>query len=131
MASCSGDYGVDGASPAPFAQVELADPVSCVAQDGVIMLLDSGADVTVLPPWAAEKIGLRPDPVKRLEVSSYDGRQSVRAVVQAKMRLGTFVFRIECILHDEDQVAGVIGRDVLNHLCLTLDGPERRWTLSR
>lgn len=131
MASYSGPYTNDGISLAPIATVSLSNPENGTSQHDVAMLLDSGADITVLPPWAAEKIGLTPDPDRRLEVASYDGRQSERAVVKVKMQVGAFTFSIECILHDEGQIAGVIGRDVLNYLRLLLDGPERRWTLSR
>ena len=92
------------------------------------MLIDSGASVTVLPPWIGRCAGLLTDRV--LEVESFDGNQSQRPIVQVRLHLGGIAFLLECILHDEGEEAGILGRDVLNLLHLVLDGPRCSWTLS-
>ena len=44
--------------PAPVARVTLTNPHTGTALNDVPMLLDSGADVTLIPEWAAVALGL-------------------------------------------------------------------------
>lgn len=130
MAEHTGGYETYGSTLAPLANIVLSHPETGVKQKDVLMLIDSGASTTVLPPWATQQIGLIAESDRALEVESFDGTQSARPIVRAKIHMGNIVFRIECILHDEGEQVGIIGRDILNMLYLTLAGPEKAWRLA-
>ena len=47
--------------PAPIAPVTLRDPNTGASLPGTLMLLDIGADVTLLPRAAIERLGVSPE----------------------------------------------------------------------
>ena len=111
--------------PAPIAQVILHDPESGVSSSDVFLLIDTGADTTLLPRAAAEQIGLKPIPGVQFEMEGFDGTRSVAPVVQLDMIFLKKAFRGQYVLIDAEW--GVLGRDVLNEFMITLDGPQQEW----
>jgi predicted aspartyl protease len=67
--------------PAPVARVVLRHPQSGVTVSDVALLLDTGADVTLLPRTAVERLGVPPLPDQRYELMSFDGSKSFAPVV--------------------------------------------------
>lgn len=47
--------------PAPLARVTIRHPASGATVSDVLMLLDTGADVTLLPQASVERLGIRVD----------------------------------------------------------------------
>ena len=54
--------------PAPVASVAIRSQESGVTLSELMMLLDSGADVTLLPQAAVEQLGILPIPEQRYEL---------------------------------------------------------------
>ncbi len=89
-------------------------------------LVDTGADITAIPTSVAATIPLVP--VGRLLVQGITGERTL-PTFGVHLRLGTNVIGpVEVILANFD--FAVLGRDVLNHFRLILDGPELQGHLS-
>jgi hypothetical protein len=116
--------GQDFSPPAPVATVSVMNPDTGAALPSVSMLIDTGADISVLPGSAVESLALAAGD-RAYEVMGYDNtvreRHSVRATLVFSRRRFTGQFLVL------DQEVGVLGRDVLNHFVLVLDGPNEKW----
>jgi len=84
----------DGAHFDPPAPVVLA-ALRCVESgamiQGVELLLDSGADITLLPQSAVAQLGVTADSTQRYELMGFDGSRSFASGVRVDMLiLGSF-----------------------------------------
>jgi hypothetical protein len=111
--------------PAPLAQVTLRDPSTGVTVADVALLVDSGADVTLLPRRAVEGLGITLATGRGYEIAGFDGTKSFVPAVNLDMLFLKRLFRGQYLVIDEER--GILGRDVLNHIALLLDGPRLRW----
>ncbi len=111
--------------PAPLAQVILRNPDNGETQPDVPMLLDSGADVTLIPQTAADLLGTAIISDKRYELTSFDGSISLAPVVQLELLFCGRTFRGQFLLID--QAWGILGRNILNAIPILLDGPNLTW----
>jgi hypothetical protein len=111
--------------PAPVAFVTLRNPHSGKLDVDVPLLLDTGADITLLPRTAIERLGVPVMVDQQYELIGFDGSQSSAPVVSLEMIFLKRTFRGRFLLIDEQQ--GILGRDTLNHLKLVLDGPQQQW----
>ena len=107
--------------PAPVAYVTLRNSVSGATWTDAPMLLDTGADVTLIPRAALEKLGLTLIPDLSYELAGYDGRTNYADVVQLELVFCRRTFRGQFLL--VDQPWGIIGRNVLNAVALLFHGP--------
>jgi hypothetical protein len=89
------------------------------------MLLDSGADVSLVPRLAVNHLGVTVSPDKRYELMAFDGSVSHSFVVDLKLVFCGRTFRGQFLLID--QPWGILGRNVLNGVPLLLDGPRLTW----
>jgi hypothetical protein len=112
--------------PAPTASVTLRDPSNGAMLSGVLLLLDSGADVTLLPRAAVEQLGVSPVTDERFELMGFDGTKSFAPIVMLDVVFLRRGFRGRYLLIEGE--SGVLGRDILNHLALLLDGPRQQWS---
>jgi hypothetical protein len=118
-------YDDDGfAPPAPVARVVLRHPESGLSIADVRMLIDSGADVTLLPSTAVASLELM-GTGERYLLEAFDGTTHESTAVVAVLVFQGKSFRGR-FLQTESEV-GVIGRNVLNHVRLLLDGPALSW----
>src|SRR5262245_43404523 len=67
--------------PAPVASVTLRDPHSGATVSDVQLLLDTGADVTLLPRMAVEWLGVSLLANEQYELMGFDGSRSFARVV--------------------------------------------------
>jgi hypothetical protein len=111
--------------PAPVVQAALRCMESGAMIHGVELLLDSGADITLLPQSVVAQLGVTADSTQRYELMGFDGSRSFASGVRVDMLIFGKVFRGLYLLTED--VRGVAGRDVLNHLAIILDGPGLRW----
>lgn len=109
--------------PAPVAQVTLRDMKGGSLLPDVMLLVDSGADVTLLPRRAVERLGVKPLSGQNCQLLSFDGTASSAQVVELDMIFLQKAYRGRYLLIDQDH--GVLGRDVLCNVALLLDGPVR------
>jgi hypothetical protein len=110
--------------PAPIAQVKLRNPASgTVVSD--VLLVDSGADISLLPRKAIVELGIILGTGPSYEVTGFDGTKSLVPAVNVDMMFLRRFFKGRYLVIGDDQ--GILGRDVLNHIALLLDGPGLSW----
>lgn len=111
--------------PAPLAQVTLRNPENGAILSDVMMLLHSGADVTLIPQACVESLGAVLIPKKFYELAGFDGNISLAPVVRLELKFLQRTFRGQFLL--VDQKWGVMGRNILNAISLFMDGPHLIW----
>jgi predicted aspartyl protease len=112
--------------PAPVAQVTLRNPNTGALVAAVLLLVDTGADVTLLPRIAVEQLGVPLLADQSYELMGFDGSKSFAPVVMLDMIFLRRAFRGRYLLIEEER--GILGRDILNHMILLLDGPRQQWS---
>jgi predicted aspartyl protease len=108
--------------PAPTIDVILRDAKSGATVSGVHLLIDTGADVSLIPQTAAEKLGIRPISGLQYELVGFDGAKSVAGAVELDLIFLQKAFRGRYLLSKSSH--GVLGRDVLAGVVLIIDGPR-------
>jgi hypothetical protein len=111
--------------PAPFVMASLRNPESRIVVPDVGMLLDTGADVSLIPRAAINSLGIM-DSGRTYEVIGVDDKISVAQMVQLELLLCSRVFKGQFLLIDRDW--GILGRNILNYLTIVLDGPSLTWS---
>ena len=109
--------------PAPVAMAQLRNPESGATRDDVLLLIDSGADVTLLPKSAVAALGIGSSGT--YELIGFDGAKSLANAIRADLHLLNKTFRGQFLLVNQE--VGILGRDVLNNLALLLNGPTLAW----
>ena len=115
--------------PAPVASVTLRNPESGSSVSDVPMLMDSGADITLLPQASVSQIGATPLSGVNYALMAFDGTTSSASAVQLELLFLNRTIRGQFLLID--QACGIMGRDILNHLSLLFDGPRFIWDEQR
>jgi hypothetical protein len=110
--------------PAAVATVSVRNLDSGARVDEVGMLLDSGADISALPKAVVDTLALAVGD-RAYEVMAYDNTVRECATVRAEVVLMRGHFKGQFVVVDQD--VGVLGRNILNHLVVTLDGPRLEW----
>ncbi len=112
--------------PAPVARVVIRNPDSGSTISDVLMLLDTGSDVTLLPHASIEALEISPLADVYYELMGFDGSKSMASVVWIDMIFLNRAFRGRYLLTEEK--CGILGRDILNHVTLLLDGKRQQWS---
>lgn len=122
------DYDSARFSPAaPVALVTLRNPESGATKAGVTMLLDTDADVTLLPQAVGDDLGLNYS-TSSYELVGFENGSSIAHAVRAEMVFLGLTFRGQFLLVEQDW--GIIGRNILNLVSLTYNGPKLSWERS-
>jgi hypothetical protein len=112
------------APAAAIATVTVRNLDSGATADGVSMVLDSGADISALPRTIVDALSL-PRAARAYEVLAYDNTVRSCPGVDAEVVFMRGRFKGQFIVLDQD--VGVLGRNILNHFVVTLDGPRLEW----
>jgi hypothetical protein len=115
--------------PAPVAYVALRDFMSGAVLADVPLLIDSGADATLLPAHAIARLATQPLAGVQMQLEGFDGSRRMAPVVALDMLFSDRAFRGEYVVIETEH--GVLGRDILAHVRLTLDGPQREWSIDQ
>jgi len=112
--------------PAPVLNARLRNPQDGTIIPDVLLLIDTGADVTLLPRDAVNAAGIEQTGAS-YELLAFDGTSSTAGVVRADLLLPRGrVFRGQFLVID--QQVGILGRNILNALALLLNGPQQTWS---
>lgn len=90
------------------------------------MLMDSGADVTLVPRNSAQLLDVESIEDELYELVGFDGSRSYAPVMQLQMVFLNRIFSGRFLLIDQEW--GIMGRDVLNRVRVILDGPALTWS---
>jgi hypothetical protein len=115
--------------PAPVAKVTLRNSENSTALYDIPMLLDTGADVSLIPQATVHQLGLVIAEDKGYELIGFDGSTSFASVVRLELVFLTRTFRGQFLLNSQDW--GILGRDILNLVPLLFDGPRLLWDEQR
>lgn len=88
------------------------------------LLLDTGADRTVIAPLALWRLGISTRNALRGEIAGVTGKTGVDVVRVSSVEVGEArVGPLSVIAHDADfkNADGLLGRDFLNHFTVTID----------
>ncbi|MEP6740981.1 MAG: retropepsin-like aspartic protease [bacterium] len=114
--------------PAPLARVTLRTLSNGNIVPDVPMLIDSGADLTLIPGRFIEVLKLEVDQSESYELEGFDGNRSMAESVQLELVFLRRSFRGRFLLVNSQ--SGILGRNVLNHFAILLDGPGLSWELT-
>ena len=109
--------------PAPVALVTVKSEQMGIEIHDVPMLLDTGADVSLLPRSHVQSLASYD--AKQYELEAFDGTKSTAPAITAELLFLGKTFRGQFLLIESWH--GILGRNVLNNLSLVLDGPSRKW----
>lgn len=114
-------YSRDFDPPAPFMDIVIAASNDPERWSKVGALLDTGAEVSIIPRQTVYKLEL--SPYAEMIIEAFDGRrQRVDLYAVALEVAGTRLFPIRAVAYFTSYV--LLGRDVLNRFLTTLDGPH-------
>jgi hypothetical protein len=111
--------------PAAVASVRLRASSGGAIVSAVLLLIDSGADITLLPRLAVEQLGVPLVGGDEYELVGFNGSKSRAQAVDLDMIFLNRAYRGRYLLIDDER--GVLGRDVLASVCLILNGPRQEW----
>jgi len=111
--------------PAPVAHVTLRNPATGVLLSEVPMLIDTGADASLLPSNAVERIGIKPEEDTDFEVQVFDGEIKWLKLANLELYFLDKKFSGEYLLIDRP--IGILGRNILNNVRILLDGSHGKW----
>lgn len=107
--------------PAPVIEVGVRGPGQDSREVRVTALVDSGADATMLPIHVLRSVGARY--VETRYVRGVTGTRQVADTFLAVIQIGQHTIPTSeavAVIRGEE---AILGRDVLNRLIVTLDGP--------
>lgn len=111
--------------PAPVAKIVLRNVETGERVGDVFVLLDTGADVSLLPQIALASLGLAPLPNESYRLEGFDGSATTAEVFYLQVVfLGKRFTGKYCLIDDE---IGILGRDVLNQVSILFNGLDLTW----
>ena len=121
------DYDRSVYPPAPFVDIHISPPVSPALGQPLRAKLDTAADISCIPADLVEQLGLLP--ARTIPVEGYDGIQEMVYSYTVILEVADARFRhLEVVSIPEGYV--LLGRDVLNHFYIQLNGPDLTFHMS-
>ncbi len=115
-------YVEDVTPPAPFVQVTLRRPDRSQEVGLLLAQVDSGASRTVLPARIVEDLGLIE--VDRIPLMGLGGNVIIMPTFLVQVEIRQLVPLTVEVVANSNEPFVLLGRDVLNHFRLLLDGPN-------
>ena len=110
--------------PAPLAEIILRNIETGERVKTVAVLLDTGADISLLPASAIKQLNIEPSGEK-VKLVGFDETENVANVYALQIIfLGKRLTGDYCAIDDE---IGILGRDVLNRFSIIFDGKSLEW----
>ncbi len=119
MAIYTYDYDLAYIPAMPTVQIQIGRPDS-VASFSLSALVDSGADATMIPVSFLEEIAAKKR--RRVSIRGISGRRAGANLYTVSLQFAHYKRQRIDVVGNADTDEVIIGRDVLNHLVVTLDG---------
>ncbi len=117
-------YQTDIYPPAPEIEIEVTLPTQTNWRGPFPALVDTGADVTIIPEYLLASFTF--SPIRSATLSTQWDRGPSVHIVRVDVRLAGLIFPGVEIAIDPEGDEVVVGRNLLNFLDLRLQGPARR-----
>ena len=115
------EYSRDFDPPAPFMDIIIAASKDSGPRRSVGALLDTGAEISIIPQQIAHALEL--SPYAEMTIEAFDGRrQRVNLYAVTLEVAGTRLSPVRAVAYPSS--CAILGRDVLNRFLTTLDGPH-------
>lgn len=114
------DYSRAYSPSAPFVEVQVNNYDTGATPIIVNPQIDSGADATMMPISVLEQVGALFEAT--LSARDFSGRVHIVDLYAATVSLAGQTFYLR-VIAQENTSEGIIGRDILNDLVVTLNGP--------
>jgi hypothetical protein len=117
---------------APGAPIVVSARVSD-SSGAIALILDTGADRTVISPQALWRLGISTLNAPRAEIRGVTGSGHAEVIQVGSVQVGEArVGPLRIVAHDADlkQADGLLGRDFLEHFTVTIDAREQIVTLA-
>lgn len=138
--SAAGKPAEPGTSPGPVTRIAFSPGTPIIvnarlsdSSGSVTLILDTGADRTVIAPHALSRLGISTLNAARAEIRGVTGGGQAEVVQVSSVQVGDArVGPLKVIAHDADlrQAEGLLGRDFLEHFTVTIDAREQVVTLA-
>jgi predicted aspartyl protease len=115
-------YNRQVAPPAPFVNVTIRAPAPGAEASNRPAQLDTAAYRTVIPAFLAQELGL--EPLDEISVTALGGHTIELLSYIIELQVHDFPPRRIEVVASDDEPHCLLGRDVLNGLRITLDGPN-------
>jgi predicted aspartyl protease len=112
--------------PAPVAYVTLRHPATGVSLSDVPMLMDTGADISLLPRKYVVQLDFELVNNLAYEIQGFDGESKSANVVEAEVVFLGRKFTGQFLLID--QPIGILGRNILSAVSILFDGQNGKWS---
>lgn len=122
------DYDRSYLPPAPVITLTVDGYSDGVEPATIRAMIDSGADGTMLPTAVLEKIDA--SYVDTVRMSGVTGTIEQRDRYRVRLQIGNIVIKGIDAVSIESENEGLIGRDVLNQLIVTLNGLATELTIA-
>ena len=109
--------------PAPVAHVAIRSSAGGATVADVSLLIDTGADITLLPRSAITALGLSADPAVRYDVVGFDGSRATADAIELDMVFLGKAFRGRYLITDDSH--GISAAMCLGCSSLHLTGRDR------
>ena len=119
------NYSRDSIPPAPVIPIEISKPSTPDDKLPKLALIDSGADMSALPPSLIDELGLTP--IREVIIQGSTGI-GIRPIYVVNILFHGTSFRYLSVMGMPDEDLIVIGRDILNSFHICLDGINENTT---
>jgi hypothetical protein len=120
-------YATSFSPPAPVLSIEIFTPDGPQQRVSVSAKLDTAADISAIPLNVVNEWGL--EPVSEVIVTGYNAETAVLSTYTVGIELPEARVRHIEVIVVPDSYA-LLGRDVLNHFYLNLNGPDLTFEVS-
>lgn len=111
--------------PAPIAQVQIRKIENGKRVKNISVLLDTGADISLLPRQSVESLEIKPLLNESFNLEGFYGVEKSAKVYYFQVIFLNKRFTGNYCLIDEE--IGILGRDILNQLSILFDGNNLVW----
>lgn len=121
-------YNEQTTPPAPFIYINVKHPHNETIVENIPAQIDTAAGRTVLPEHIVTQLGL--EPVRAIPVAGFGGQiQTINTYIAEVEPQSLKSVMVEVLAHAGEPFI-LLGRDVLNHFRIVLDGPKLRLEMS-
>lgn len=115
-----------GGEPSPIVIIKFIDEITKVSTSDLSAFVDTGADGTIVPLPLLQQAGFRPNRQRRQFYTAQTGRPPEVVIgYSVSLHMGSFQVKDVDIYASRTVNEIILGRDLLNRMVFTYDGPQR------